>query len=225
MRAIYYRIVSFNIILEVTKNSGVKMKIIPSLVQKTNKTLKNNAETPTGSPQQVPTDSISTTAPSNHHRNMFEAQQKLSTINFTANPIDPKLVQLKKSLTTICEEAIKKYNNHDESISHNLYTRGYIFHSFDFVEKAGDYFHNLKNPFNPQEWNSYMHTKYRTTRTGQDLRSVYTEKMQNGIEGWNEKFLEIITKEKAEGKNNLLDELLEIGEDIPAVKKLLGLKE
>lgn len=199
------------------------MKINSSIIGNSHKIHKNTVNNTANSTKPVFANNNLTSLPIGYHRDMFEAQQKISAVSFKALPIESKVAQLKNALAKICEESIAKYNRHDCSISQNLFTRGYIQHSLDFVEKEGDYFHNLKDPFYPVEWGSYLHYKNRTTSNGLNLGTVYTQKLQNGIDGWNEKFLQIISEEKAQGKNNLLEELLDTREDVLKVKNLLGI--
>lgn len=164
------------------------------------------------------------TVPTNFHRQMFETNQKLSNIAFKGIPEETKIVQLKKSLTKICEETINRYNTREESISQNLFTRSFIHHSFDYTEKEGHIFNNSKDPFCPGQWYSYFCCKNKTTVSGKSLCTVYSEKMKSKIDSWNQKFIQIITNEKDKGENNLLDELLESCDDVEKVKILLAIK-
>lgn len=163
--------------------------------------------------------------PSVYHRNMFEVNQNVSKIAFGGISAGLKMERLKGSLTKICEEAIDHYNKHEVSVSQNLFTRCFIHHSFGFAPKQGDDFHNIKDPFFHETWRSYINTKNRTTTTGSSFSQVYSEKMQNGIEGWIQKFIGIISEEKTSGKNNLLDELLNTGDNLSKVKQRLGIKQ
>lgn len=162
--------------------------------------------------------------PSNYHKQRFEADKKLSSINFKGIKEGSEMFQLKNSLNKICKEIIHRYNEHDEAISENLYARGFVKHCFDFTEKEGDDYHNIKDPFNPENWSSYYYSKNKTTANGKTLCNAYTEKMKSKIDSWNQNFIQIITKEKQSGDNNLLDDLLNSNDDIEKIKNYLGIK-
>lgn len=161
--------------------------------------------------------------PNAYYRNMFEGNKNISIISFNGLPHETKMEQLKKSLTEICEETITRYNQHEEAVSQNLFTRGFIQHSFDFTPKEGDDFHNLRDPFRHEEWSSYYNSRHKTTADGATLSTIYSKKMEDKINSWIQEFIKIISKEKAEGKNNLLDDLLAAGNDLQKIKNMLGL--
>ncbi len=183
-----------------------------------NKTLTHNLM----SPLQVFTGSDATSISSGYYRGIFEANQNMSKISFCGIPAEIKMEQLKGNLKKICEETIHHYNQHDEAISQNLFTRGYVHHCFDFVQIEGDDLYNTNDPFGTSEWGAYIHSKNKTTVDGSNLSSFYSKKMRNKINSWMQKFIQIISQEKTEGKNSLLDDLLANGNDIQKVKELLG---
>jgi len=165
-----------------------------------------------------------TSVPSEYYQSMFTANQSMSKVSFKGLTKEVKMQELKKNLTKICEETIKKYNNHEESISQNLFTRGFIHHSFDFTFIDGDDFHNVEDPFEHAQWGSYMTLKHKMANHGKSLGEYYSQKMQDSISSWNQKFIDIISKEKQKGDNNLLDELLSSEGNLEQIKNLLNIK-
>lgn len=161
--------------------------------------------------------------PSSYHNAMFKANQKLSKISFAGLPKGMQMLQLKSTLNKVCEETIEKYTSHDLRVSQNLFTRGYIQHCFDFVEKAGDDLHNTHDPLGHSNWAGFMNFKRKTTSSGFTLEQNYKRLMTEKMDSWNERFIDIITQEKAENKNNLLDELLDKNGDLGGIKSRLGI--
>lgn len=161
--------------------------------------------------------------PSGYHNKMFKTNQKLSKICFTGLPQEAKMLQLKKALTQVCEETITNYTNCDKRTSQNSFTRSFVHHCFDFEEKVGDNLHNTHDPFSPSEWSSFNCFRRKTTVSGLSLEDYYKDKMKAKIDNWNEKFINLISNEKADNKNNLIDELLEMNGDVGSVKSKLGI--
>lgn len=162
--------------------------------------------------------------PASYHSNMFKAHQNVSKLSFKKAIIhEGQLQKLTGALSKICDETIARYHQHDQSIRTNDFTRCYIHHCFDFVPKHNDFTHNLNDPLAHSSWTGYLNFKRKTMADGQTMESVYYRKMTEHIDSWNEKFINIITKEKEEGKNNLIDELLSYGEDVHKIKKRLGI--